>query len=219
MRPNLSNILKVLGIPTGGTAGQVLKKTGSGDTDYGWANESGGGGREVPTGGDAGQVLKKYGSGDTAYDWDNSYEVPTNGSIGQYLKRYGTDPDQYMWDNIPTPTVTLPDLVIRYNITTRPSASGSVISNYVYINGTRGAYTRIDRFLESYYNTHAIIKMDIDINGDTLKNVTPVIYRISTRYFYLTFYYMHPYEENMYIDTYYIEDNGNTKLSSHKKVT
>lgn len=191
MRPNLSNIFRVLGIPTGGTAGQVLKKTGSGDTDYGWANESGGGGREVPTGGSAGQVLTKTGSGDTDYGWAN----------------------------IPTPTVTLPDLVIRYNITTRVSASGSVINNYVYINGTRGSYTRIDRFLESYYNTHAIIKMDIETNDGTIKNVTPVIYRVATRVFYLTFYYMEAYSEDMYIDTYYIEDNGNTKLNSHKKVT
>ena len=191
MRPNLSNILKALGVPTGGTVGQVLKKTGSGDTDYGWANESGGGGREVPTGGSQGQVLTKTGSGDTDYGWDN----------------------------IPTPTVTLPDLVVSYNITTEiPTSSVTTIWTYVYINGTRGSYTRIDNFLETYYNTHAIIRMNLNVGGNTIRNITPTIYRIGTRNFYLTYSYMDPYEENFYFNTYLIENGGGTKLVDHKKV-
>lgn len=179
MRPNLSNILKALGVPTGGTAGQVLKKTGSGDTDYGWANESGGGGREVPTGGDAGQVLKKYGSGDTAYDWDDSYEVPTNGSVGQYLKRYGTDPDQYMWADLPHYMNT--SFIIRSNITFNFESYKNynisaldIIKAHEYNigSGVSNLQTELSSFFSYYYDIHIMFRFDgINIEGNGYEKV------------------------------------------------
>lgn len=53
------------GVPTGGTAGQVLKKSGSGDYETNWEDPSGG----LPTGGTTGQVLRKVSNTDNDVAW------------------------------------------------------------------------------------------------------------------------------------------------------
>ena len=67
-------------IPTGGTQGQVLKKTSSTNYAVEWANESGavssvdgktGAVTVLPTGGSQGQVLKKTSSTNYAVEWAN----------------------------------------------------------------------------------------------------------------------------------------------------
>lgn len=68
-------------LPTGGSTGQILRKTEGGAA---WANES----RELPTGGSTGQVLTKT-SGGAA--WQNApTELPTGGSTGQVLTKMST---------------------------------------------------------------------------------------------------------------------------------
>ena len=65
-------------LPTGGNAGQVLKKTAKGTE---WGNEK----TELPTGGNAGQVLKKTANGS---EWGNEKtELPSGGNAGQVLKK------------------------------------------------------------------------------------------------------------------------------------
>lgn len=60
----------VVGIPAGGTAGQVLAKQT--DTDYNadWEDPAGGTGAGLPTGGTTGQVLTKQSEADGDADWE-----------------------------------------------------------------------------------------------------------------------------------------------------
>ena len=52
-------------IPTGGTAGQVLKKSSDNDYALTWGSITG----LLPTGGTSGQILKKSGNADYAVEW------------------------------------------------------------------------------------------------------------------------------------------------------
>ena len=75
-----------LEIPSGGSSGQVLMKTGSANTAYGWRTFTVEG--RLPTGGTAGQYLVKNSS--TNYDakWQTlsvDGTIPTGGTAGQYL--------------------------------------------------------------------------------------------------------------------------------------
>ena len=66
------------GLPTGGSSGQILKRTASGAE---WSDEKTG----LPVGGSTGQVLKRTASG---AEWANEKtELPTGGANGQILKR------------------------------------------------------------------------------------------------------------------------------------
>lgn len=53
------------GVPTGGTANQVLKKNSGTNYDYSWGPAPG----ASPTGGTTGQVLTKTSGSDYAYNW------------------------------------------------------------------------------------------------------------------------------------------------------
>lgn len=66
-------------LPTGGTAGQVLEKYGSGDAEIYWANKM-----AVPTGGTSGQVLTKVGSQNNDYDW-RTPTAPTPAGYSTYF--------------------------------------------------------------------------------------------------------------------------------------
>ena len=92
-------------LPAGGVAGDVLKKSGSGNTQYGWAADDKG--REVPADGTNGQLLQKSGSGANDYGWatvttgggggGGGREVPTGGSPGNVIKKTGTGDNDYAW--------------------------------------------------------------------------------------------------------------------------
>lgn len=59
-----------VGVPNGGTTGQVLKKKSSTDYDTEWADESGGGTEHgIPSGGTSGQILSKNSNTDYDVKW------------------------------------------------------------------------------------------------------------------------------------------------------
>lgn len=71
------------GVPTGGTAGQALKKYGDNDYQTYWADCN-----EVPTNGNIGQVLKKYGTGSNQYAWADESGGSVNVGIGEADRIY-----------------------------------------------------------------------------------------------------------------------------------
>lgn len=77
-------------LPTGGSTGQILRKTEGGAA---WANES----RELPTGGSTGQVLTKTSTG-TAWQ-DPEASLPSGGTNGQVLTKTSGGA---AWQNAPT---------------------------------------------------------------------------------------------------------------------
>lgn len=88
-----------LEIPSGGSSGQVLMKTGSADTAYGWRTFTVEG--RLPTGGTAGQLLKKDSNTNYSCSWATFGTVPTGGSTGQYLKKKSTVAYDTEWGDAP----------------------------------------------------------------------------------------------------------------------
>ena len=102
------------GLPTGGSSGQILKRTASGAD---WSDEKTG----LPVGGSTGQVLKRTASG---AEWANEKtELPTGGANGQILKRTANGT---AWE---TPEATAPKQIKNgsYNVTM--SNYGALSSN------------------------------------------------------------------------------------------
>lgn len=58
-----------VGVPEGGTTGQVLKKKSGTDYDTEWADEEGGTGHGIPAGGTSGQILSKNSNTDYDAKW------------------------------------------------------------------------------------------------------------------------------------------------------
>lgn len=76
-------------LPTGGTTGQVLAKSGNGNYEVTWKTVG-----EIPSGGTTGQVLAKSGDGDYATQWKTVGAIPAGGTTGQALvKNSDTDGD------------------------------------------------------------------------------------------------------------------------------
>lgn len=74
-------------VPSGGTAGQALKKSSNADYDYNWEDV-----KEVPTGGTTGQILTKNANG---YEWsnipkDNDYIVEQGTSNGWIYRKWNS---------------------------------------------------------------------------------------------------------------------------------
>jgi len=99
-----------VGVPTGGTTGQVLKKASSTNYDVEWANESGtvlsvdgktGNVTVLPTGGTSGQVLSKASGTDYDVEWAdasggdvqtvNNVQPDANGNVQITADDIGTD--------------------------------------------------------------------------------------------------------------------------------
>ena len=102
------------GLPTGGSADQILRRTASGAK---WSDEKKG----LPTGGSNGQVLKRTASG---AEWANEKtELPTGGSNGQVLTKRSSGA---AWE---TPAATVPTQIKNsyYNVTM--SSYGALSSN------------------------------------------------------------------------------------------
>ncbi len=79
-------------LPTSGSAGQFLKKTANG-VEYASVSE-------VPSGGTTGQVLTKTASGN---EWaDAPKELPTSGSAGQFLKKTETSVEYASVSEVPS---------------------------------------------------------------------------------------------------------------------
>lgn len=84
-------------IPSGGAAGQYLKKTDAADYVCEWADLSG----ILPTGGTTGQFLKKTGTADYACEWSGiSGLLPAGGTTGQFLKKTGNANYACSWESL-----------------------------------------------------------------------------------------------------------------------
>lgn len=117
-------------IPSGGSSGQVLMKTGSGSNAYEWRTftisgtlPTGGTTGQylvknsstnydakwqtlsvsgtLPAGGSTGQFLKKSSYNDYACSWASGGLVPAGGSTGQYLKKSSTTDYSLTWGDAP----------------------------------------------------------------------------------------------------------------------
>ena len=98
-----------LGLPTGGSSGQVLVKTGSSDGAAGWSTLTG----LLPEGGSANQVLVKDTSTNHDVSWATIGTLPTGGSTGQCLVK---------------------DTATNYDVSWgSPSVSRLYVSNYNYV--------------------------------------------------------------------------------------
>ncbi len=108
-------------LPTGGTAGQVLEKYGSGDDQVYWADKNG-----VPAASvaDMGKVLTNFGS---SYGWDNlptSHDLPTGGTTGQVLQKASANDYDVQWGNGQSSEITGSDEI--YSGTWQPFGTGGI---------------------------------------------------------------------------------------------
>lgn len=79
-----------VGVPSGGTAGQVLKKSSATDYATEWADA----GTSLPSGGTAGQVLIKNSSTDGDASWgDDYYTITVTATTSQNVTTYTVDKD------------------------------------------------------------------------------------------------------------------------------
>lgn len=84
-------------IPTGGTAGQVLKKSSDNDYALTWGSITG----LLPTGGTDGQVLLKNGASNYAAKWGSiTGALPTGGTSGQVLKKSSATNYACTWGDV-----------------------------------------------------------------------------------------------------------------------
>ena len=85
----IEKIEAIQGLPTGGTAGQVLAKVDGTNYNVTWVNQQGGGsGGDVPAGGTTGQVLAKSTDADYQTQWVNQPEgLPEGGTTGQVVTK------------------------------------------------------------------------------------------------------------------------------------
>lgn len=87
----------IVGIPSGGTNGQVLMKDGATNYAVKWGSLSG----ALPTGGTTGQVLKKSSATDYACTWGSpDGMLPTGGTAGQVLKKSSTTNYACTWGDV-----------------------------------------------------------------------------------------------------------------------
>ena len=85
-------------IPSGGTAGQVLKKSSGDNYALEWGNIDG----TLPTGGSSGQFLKKSSSTDFACEWVSIGTLPKSGTSGQFLKKSSATDYACEWASVGT---------------------------------------------------------------------------------------------------------------------
>lgn len=116
-----------VGVPSGGTTGQILKKASATDYDFEWANQQAVNG--IPAGGSAGQALVKNSNSDYDAGWGNiaGGAVPAGGDAAQVLvKQSSTDYDT-TWASFLTP----------------PYPSASDVGKVLTVNAT-GQYVLMD---------------------------------------------------------------------------
>lgn len=82
-------------VPAGGTAGQILAKSSNNNYAVGWVSLDDTG--KLPTGGSAGQVLVKDAAADFDASWATKYFVPTGGSTDQVLAKSSASNGALKW--------------------------------------------------------------------------------------------------------------------------
>lgn len=89
---------KMVGIPDGGAANEVLSKVDAADFNVTWAKT-----HYIPTGGSSGQVLTKNSGNNYDASWSTpSGGVPSGGSNGQFLKKVNNSPAWADANEVPT---------------------------------------------------------------------------------------------------------------------
>ena len=116
-----TNTINVHSIPSGGTSGQVLKKTNNNDYVVEWAEDN----NYMPMGGSAGQVLKKRSSSNYDVYWgeesgggSGNGNLPGGGTAGQFLIKTSDNDYDAGW-------ITQPNVYDAYAVKT---ATGAVAS-------------------------------------------------------------------------------------------
>lgn len=124
-----------LGLPTGGSSGQVLVKNGSSDGAAGWSTLTG----LLPEGGSANQILAKDSSTDHDVSWKTIGTLPTGGSTGQCLVKDSATNYDVSWGSPSVPKL----YVDAYNNVTLnddrqlvPHTYSSYSSSYAYSLGS-----------------------------------------------------------------------------------
>lgn len=127
-----------VGVPAGGTAGQVLSKIDGTDYNTEWVTPSGGGGSSLPTGGTTGQVLAKASNADGDVEWitpssggsevhNFSEDVCTYKCWASYNNEFATRPIYFLCDLDSDVTV---EYTIKGNITSATQAPSPEIGLY-----------------------------------------------------------------------------------------
>ena len=127
-----------VGVPAGGTAGQVLSKVDGTDYNTEWVTPSGGGGSSLPTGGTTGQVLAKASNTDGDVEWitpssggseihNFGEDVCTYKSWASYNNEFATRPIYFLCDLDSDVTV---EYTIKGNITNATQAPSPEIGLY-----------------------------------------------------------------------------------------
>ena len=116
-----------VGVPVGGSAGQVLSKVDGTDYNTAWVTPQGGGGQGVPTGGNYGEVLMKTGSSDYVDAWtdpDNIYPKVDN-VLNVAQKIYRTPISQELMSGVyaTLENVSMSPITYRFKITNTTSES------------------------------------------------------------------------------------------------
>ena len=153
-------------IPTGGTAGQVLKKSSDNDYELTWGSITG----ALPTGGTSGQVLKKSSATNYACTWgDVDGTLPSGGTDGQVLLKNGSTAYAAKWG-----TVSAAGLKSGYNSlelktkTLTPSSNGFEIGTSSYPVTVRGDEIVL------YYSAYRYCTLACNSSGKLTVNGTAI---------------------------------------------
>ena len=125
-----------VGLPSGGSAGQVLTKTSSGAA---WDNAP-----TLPSGGSAGQVLTKTSSG-AAWN-DAPTGLPSGGSTGQVLTKTSSGA---AWNNAPTPSKI---------------SAGSYTGSY-YVEVTNLGEVKVSNNKIGFFGTYPVVKQTLSTSA------------------------------------------------------
>lgn len=126
-------------LPTGGSVGQVLTKSGSDDYAVTWATPA----RQIPSGGSDGQMLVKNGTTDYSLKWADAAKnhIPSGGSDGQFLTKSGASDYSLKWSANPIPTGGSDGQVLTKSGSSNYSLKWSdVAKNYIPTGGSDGQF-------------------------------------------------------------------------------
>lgn len=146
---------EIVGVPTGGSAGQVLKKSSDNNYDMQWGGVDG----MLPKGGTKGQFLVK----DTTIDHDASWQtpdtmVPAGGLAGQCLMKDTSVDHDVSWGN---PAGTIPaggtkgqclikDSSVAQDVSWGSPVAGAVVNQYRPTTESYNIYFQTD-YSGNYY--------------------------------------------------------------------
>lgn len=117
-------------LPTGGTTGQVLAKSGNGNYEVEWKTVG-----AIPAGGTTGQVLAKSSDGDYEIIWKTIGTVPAGGATGQVLVKSSVYSYATEWADISVDKLAYTSTVYAYMTASREFLPYQSSSTYAYSLG------------------------------------------------------------------------------------